>query len=69
MRTKLDDRADLTQKVKQMSALDAQKLNIFLAGMEAGKALQAVGDSLSGVQQDLNGETEKGKCARKKGLK
>ncbi len=40
MTNELDTKAALSQKIKLLSASDTQKLKIFLAGMEAAKAIQ-----------------------------
>lgn len=39
MRTQLDEKQDLMHKVERLSSIEEiQKLKIFIAGMEAGKA-------------------------------
>lgn len=40
MKTKLDERQELLQKVGLMTASELQKLKVFLLGLEAGKAIR-----------------------------
>ena len=43
METELDKRQELIEKIKNLSAPeDVQKIKIFIAGMEAGKAVAKV---------------------------
>ena len=42
MKTELDKRQELIEKIKNLSAPeDVQKVKIFIAGLEAGKAVKA----------------------------
>ena len=43
METELDKRQELIEKIKKLSAPeDVQKVKIFIAGLEAGKAVKEV---------------------------
>ena len=42
MKTQLDDKQDLIQKIELLSASDVQKLKVFLAGVEAGKTVRVL---------------------------
>ena len=39
MKTQLDERRELIQKIEQLNVSDIQKLKVFLAGIEAGKTI------------------------------
>lgn len=41
MNTQLDERQELLRKVEQLSPMDIQKVRVFIAGVEAGKAAMA----------------------------
>lgn len=41
MNTQLDERQELMRKVEQLSPMDIQKVRVFIAGVEAGKAAMA----------------------------
>ena len=41
MKTQLDEKQDLLRKVERLSSADeVQKVKVFIAGMEAGKAIR-----------------------------
>jgi poly(3-hydroxybutyrate) depolymerase len=41
MKTQLDEKQDLLRKVERLSSADeVQKVKVFIAGMEAGKAVR-----------------------------
>ena len=41
MKTQLDEKQDLMRKVERLSSADeVQKVKVFIAGMEAGKAVR-----------------------------
>lgn len=39
MNTQLDARQELLRKVEKLSPMDIQKVRVFIAGVEAGRAL------------------------------
>ena len=42
MQTQLDDKQELIRKLERLSSADdVQKLKVFIAGLEAGKAIKA----------------------------
>lgn len=41
MNTQLDERQELLRKVEKLSPTDIQKVRVFIAGVEAGKAAMA----------------------------
>lgn len=41
MNTQLDERQELLKKVDKLSPADIQKVRVFIAGVEAGKAAMA----------------------------
>ena len=41
MKTQLDERQELLRKIKRLSPADIQKVKVFIAGVEAGKAAMA----------------------------
>lgn len=44
MKTQLDERQDLLSKIERLSSADeVQKVKVFIAGMEAGKAVREMG--------------------------
>ena len=44
MKTQLDKKRDLLSKVERLSSADeVQKVKVFIAGMEAGKAIREAG--------------------------
>lgn len=44
MKTQLDEKQELINKIKVLSASDIQKLKVFIAGVEAGKEIKESGD-------------------------
>lgn len=44
MKTQLDEKQDLLRKIERLSSADeVQKVKVFIAGMEAGKAVKENG--------------------------
>lgn len=41
MNTQLDERQELLRKVEKLSPTDIQKVRVFIAGVEAGRAAMA----------------------------
>ena len=55
MRTQLDARQELLQKVKQLSSYDEiLRVQAFIAGMEAGKAIQENSKQVSANGDAIN---------------
>ena len=44
MKTQLDEKQELINKIKVLSASDIQRLKVFIAGVEAGKEIKERGD-------------------------
>lgn len=44
MKTQLDEKQNLLSKIERLSSVDeVRKVKVFIAGMEAGKAIREVG--------------------------